>query len=232
MSRGLRRPSPALIVACVALFASLAGTVYAGRIEARKVKIEGRRIKLKSMPGNRLALGSVHGNRLKPGTLTGSRLAPATITGQQVDASTLGQVPSAAHADSADSAHDAETALHAVDAVTATAINGHGAGCRAGTRPFAGACWQTSSSEAAVTAPAAAESCAVQGGELPEALALAAFSQRPNIALDEGGEWTSDLTNVSGLDAYAVITISSAARVNFVVSTETRKYRCVIPLVT
>ena len=225
MSRGLRRPSPALIVASIALFAALTGTVYAAK------RIDGRDIKLRSMPGNRLVPGSVSGDRLKAGTITGNRLARGSITGSQVDAATLGQVPSAVHADNADSARDAGTALNAVNAITAASINGHSAGCETGTRPFAGACWQTDNSEAAVTAPTAAESCAAQGGALPDALALAAFSKQPGIDLATGDEWTGDLTNASGLDAFAVITISAAGKATFVVSTDARNYRCVIPLV-
>ena len=43
-----------------------------------------------------------------------------------------------------------------------------------GTEYFAGACWQSSLRDDAVAlpAPAAAQACAVQGGELPEALLL------------------------------------------------------------
>ncbi len=226
MSRGLSRPSPALIVACIALFAALGGTVYAAG------RIDGKNIKLKSMPGNRLAPGSVAGDRLKPGTITGSRLARDSITGSQVDAATLSQVPSAVHADNADSARDAETALNAVNAITAASINGHGAGCKAGTRPFAGACWQTENSEAAVTAPTAAESCAAQGGALPDALALAAFSKQPGIDLAAADEWTGDLTNATGADLYGVVTVSPAAIVNSAISTAARRFRCVIPLVS
>ncbi|MGC1166930.1 MAG: hypothetical protein WA862_12570 [Solirubrobacterales bacterium] len=226
MARGLRRQAPALLVACIALVAALGGTVYAAG------KINGKTIKVKSLPGNRLAPGSLPGNRLKPGALTGNALAPGTITGIQIDASTLGQVPSAVHADNADSARDAQTALNAVNAIDATKVNGYTAGCKPPARFFAGACWQSDSSEAAVSAPAAALACATQGGELPSALALAAFSQQPGIALAPGDEWTGDLTNASGLDAYAVFTVSSAGQVNYVISTATRKYRCVIPLVS
>ncbi|MDX6604783.1 MAG: hypothetical protein QOF23_1292 [Solirubrobacterales bacterium] len=225
MSRCLSR-SPALVVACIALFAALGGTVYAAK------KIDGRSIKVKSLPGNRLAPGSVPGNRLKPGAIPGNRLAPASITGNQIDAATLGQVPSAVHADNADSARDAETALHAVSAIDATRVNGHSAGCGVATRFFAGACWQTDSSQAAVTAPTAALSCATLGGELPSALALAAFSQQPGIGLANGDEWTDDIPVVSGADLYAVVTISASGVVSSAVSTSARKYRCVIPLVS
>jgi hypothetical protein len=226
MGRGFRRQAPALVVACLALVAALGGTVYAA------AKINGKAIKVKSLPGNRLAMRSLPGNRLKPGTIPGDRLAPGTISGAQIDAGTIGQVPSAVHAETADSAHDAQTALHAVSALDAVRVNGHSAGCNLGMRFFAGACWQEGSSLAAVTAPAAAVSCANQGGELPDALTLAAFSQQPGIGLAPGDEWSGDVTNASGLDAYAAVTVSAEGKVNFVTSTSAKKYRCVIPLVS
>ena len=81
------------------------------------------------------------------------------ITGAEIDELTLGQVPEAAHAISADTAQsavDAQTAVNAVNAINAQTVNGHGAGCLPGTQQFAGACWQSFSSETAVSAPAAA----------------------------------------------------------------------------
>lgn len=225
MGRGIRRQAPALVVACIALIAALGGTVYAAK------RINGKTIKVKSLPGNRLAPGSVPGNRLKPGTIPADRLAPGALSGVQIDPALIGQVQSAVHAETADSARDAQTALHAVDAIDAIRINGRSAGCQPPDRFFAGACWQSGNSEAAVSATAAAESCATQGGELPEALALAAFSHQPGIVLAAGDEWTSDLTNFSGLDLYAVVTVSTSGAINSALSTATRKYRCVIPLV-
>lgn len=229
MGRGLRRQAPALVVACVALVAALGGTVYA---EKKAKKIDGRAIKAKSLPGNRLAMRSVPGNRLKPGTIPADRLAPGAIGGAHVDVSTLGQVPSAVHADSADSARDAQTALYAVSALDAGKVNGRTAGCEAGQRFFAGACWQEDSSAAAVTAPAAAVSCANQGGELPDALTLAAFSQQPGIAIAPGDEWSGDVTNVSGPNLHAVVTVSATAVISSDLATNAKKYRCVIPLVS
>lgn len=225
MVRGIRRQAPALLVAVAALVAALGGTVYAA------AKINGRTIKPKSIPGNRLAPRSVPANRLKPGALSGSTLAPGSVTGIQVDASTLGQVPTAVHADSADSAHDAETALHAVDAETAKTVNGHQAGCETGTRPFAGACWQTEASGTALNAPAAALSCANQGGELPNALSLAAFSQQPSIHLDDEDEWTGEIPVWSSDNLYGVVTVSATGEVKSAVSTATKHFRCVLPLV-
>ncbi|MGN6253804.1 MAG: hypothetical protein ACTHO8_02325 [Solirubrobacterales bacterium] len=224
MSEGLRRQAPALVVAVVALVAALGGTVYAAG------KINGHTVKVKSLPGNRLALRSVPGNRLKPGAIKGNQLAPGSVTGVQIDVSTLGQVPSAAQAETAQSAQDAATAEKAVSAENAEKVGGYEASCATGSRYFAGACWQLVDSGSAMTAPAAAAACAAQQGELPDALSLAAFSQQPGITLAPGDEWTSDLTNVSGLDTYAVITVSSLGQINFVASTSTKKFRCVLPL--
>jgi hypothetical protein len=218
------RRLPMLVVAGLALAAALTGTVYAAG------KISGKTIKVKSLPGNRLALGSVPGNRLKPGAIRGSQLAPGSITGIQIDASTLGQVPAAVHAETAQSARDAETALNAANAENAKKVNGYEAGCKVGTQPFAGACWQSEASSSALNAPAAAAACASQGGELPDALSLVAFSQQPNVALAEGDEWSGDLTNVSGVDLYAAITVSASSEVSSALSTATKKFRCVIPL--
>ncbi|HEU5143411.1 MAG TPA: hypothetical protein VFU04_09670 [Solirubrobacterales bacterium] len=232
MREGIWRQSPALVVAGIALFVAMGGTVYA----AKQAKLNGKAIKAKSLPGNRLALRSVPANRLKPGVLKDAVAGPAgPLTGADINELTLGLVPNAGHAQEADfaqSAGDAQTALDAVDAINAQKINGYGAGCKPGTRLFAGACWQASPSQAALTAPQAAAECATQGGALPDALALAAFAKQPGVILHEGGEWSGDVTNVSGLDVFGVVTASPAGGVDSALSTATRRYRCVIPLVS
>lgn len=226
MGRGIRRQAPALAIAVVALFAALAGGVYAA------TKIDGHTISLESIPGNRLQPGAVTAKQVKAESIPGNRLVDDSVTGAQVDAATLGEVPSATHANVADSAHDAETALNAVNATDAEKVNGHTAGCLGGTRAFAGGCWQLVRNLAALSAPEAAASCATQGGELPEALELAAFSHQQGIKLSPGGEWTRNIPAISGLDVYAVSTVNPAGEIGFSGSGETRNYRCVIPLIS
>lgn len=234
MRQGMRRPAPAFVIAALALFVALGGTVYA----AKKARINGRAVKVKSLPGNRLKPRSIPANRLKPGVLdalksaSGAQYGP--ITGAEIDELTLGQVPEAAHAlsaDTAQSAVDAKTALNAVNAIDAQTVNGHGVGCLPGTQLFAGACWQSSASETAVSAPAAANSCAVQGGTLPEALQLATFAQQPGVALDNGTEWSGDIPVVSSPGLYGVVTVSASGEIAQTASTNARKYRCVLPLI-
>jgi len=232
MGRALRRPSPALFVSLIALFAALGGTVYAA---GKAKKIDGKAIKVKSLPGNRLKLKSVAGNRLKPGAIGAGQLAPNSIGAAQIDEATLGQVPSAVHADNADTAIEAQTALAAVNAVNANTVNGHSAGCLPDTQFFAGACWQSKANGVA-TAPNAALSCALDGGALPEVLQLAAFAQQPGVNLDSGGEWSSEILSYTAPNAYSVATVSASAVVGSALVngglSDTRKYRCVIQLVT
>ena len=83
-----------------------------------------------------------------------------------------------------------------------------------------------------MTAPAAALACATQGGELPSALALAAFSQQPGVTLASGDEWSGDIVSFSGPDVYALVTLSASGQINSAASTATKKYRCVIPLLS
>ncbi len=226
MLKVMRQNRVVLPIACAALFVALGGSVYAG------TKIDGHTIRTGSLPGNRLQPASVPGNRLRPGTIPVDRLAPGSITGAQVDAATLGQVPSAAHAERADSAQRAGRALRADSAAEAERLNGHSAGCSAGTRPFAGACWQAQSSTAALAAADAAATCAELGGELPGALELAAFAQEPGVVLAVGDEWSGEISNFSGLDKFGVLTVSSGGNIDLAISTATKKFRCVIPLVS
>ena len=248
MRRGNSRRQSALAIAVVALVVAVGGgTVYAAatKINGKQIRpssMPGNRVKPNSLPGNRLAPGSVAGNRLQPGSISAdqlapgavsaSQLAPGSVTGVQIDVATLGQVPTAVHADTADAAKDSQTALNAVNAIDAERVNGHRAGCVGETRFFAGACWQTQSSEAAVPAPTAAQACATQGGELPDALALAAFSQQTGIVLASGDEWSGDIPSFSAPEIYGVIIVAPSGQIDSAAFSANHKYRCVIPLLT
>jgi hypothetical protein len=222
---GWHRPSPALLIACVALFVALGGTVLAAK------KIDGHTIRVKSLPGNRLAVGSVPGNRLHQGTIPGSSLAPGSVKAGQIDVGSLGPVPSAVHADSADSARRAQTAIAAEHATDATTVNGRDVGCREATREFAGACWDLRPSTTAVTATEAAGACANAGGELPRVLSLLAFAAQPGVAVDFAGEWTSDIRVDSG-GTLSVPVLENGTKLNLIAPGVPHDFRCVTPLVS
>lgn len=75
------RPSPAMIVAIIALIVGLTGTAVAG--VATISKISGKTVKKNTLPGN----------RIKKDTLSGDRITKDTVTGKQVQESSLSRVP-------------------------------------------------------------------------------------------------------------------------------------------
>jgi hypothetical protein len=81
------------VVACLALFIALGGSVYAAG------KINGKQIKRSSLPGNRIKPKSIAPNRIKPKSLTGRQVKPNSLTGAQINQKTLTGVSAAALAD-------------------------------------------------------------------------------------------------------------------------------------
>lgn len=63
MQKRIGRPSPAMIVALIALFVALGGSVYAAN------KINGKTIKKGTLPGNRLKPNTVTGKQVKESAL-------------------------------------------------------------------------------------------------------------------------------------------------------------------
>jgi hypothetical protein len=93
----LQRPSPALVIACIALFVSLGGVSYAvatGSIDSREIK--NNTVRTQDIRNN-----EVRGRDIRNSTIEGKDVAFNTITGADVEESSLGKVPLAAAADSA-----------------------------------------------------------------------------------------------------------------------------------
>ena len=90
-------PSPAMVVACLALMMALGGTSYAAI---------------------RLPANSVGTKQLKKGAVTAVKVKSNTLTGKHINESTLGEVPSAGSAPV--SRLDYQSAVVALPAMTAT----------------------------------------------------------------------------------------------------------------
>jgi hypothetical protein len=71
------------VVAFVALFVALGGSVYAAG------KISGTQIKPGSVPGNRIKPKSLTGKQIRPKSLTGKQIKANSLTGEQIKESTL-----------------------------------------------------------------------------------------------------------------------------------------------
>ncbi len=101
MKRRLRAPSPALVIALIALFVALGGSSYAA---------------INALPKN-----SVGAKQLKKNAVTGVKIKKGAVTASKINPSGL-TVPSATHATSADSA------TNATNATNASQLQGHPAG--------------------------------------------------------------------------------------------------------
>jgi len=71
------------VVAFVALFVALGGSVYAAG------KISGTQIKTGSLPGNRIKSKSLTGKQIKPGSLTGAQIKAGSLGATQINQATL-----------------------------------------------------------------------------------------------------------------------------------------------
>jgi hypothetical protein len=111
-----RRPSPAMVIALVALFVSLSGVSYGvatGFIDSREIKnnevrsidIRNNQVRTRDLRNN-----EVRGIDIRNSTVQGRDIALNTVTGDDINETTLGKVPSAAAADTATSATSATTA--------------------------------------------------------------------------------------------------------------------------
>jgi hypothetical protein len=97
------------VMATLGVFIALGGVSYAATSLAKN-----------SVGPAQLRKGAVTGAKIKDGAVTTAKLANGAVTGPKVDLSSLGTVPSAAHATSADSATSAGHADSADSAASAT----------------------------------------------------------------------------------------------------------------
>ena len=111
----IRRPSAALVVALVALFAALGGTGYAA------ATLSGREIQRRSIPANR-----VIPNALGGGQIDESKLGPVPTAQQALTAQTAQSASEAGHATNADNATNAQNAVNAQTAQNAQQLQGRG----------------------------------------------------------------------------------------------------------
>ncbi len=105
-----RRPSPAMIIAVLALTMAMIGTAFAA-------------LGKNTVGSKQLKKNAVITAKVKKEAITGGKVKKLSLTGTQVDVSKLGTVPSATHASSADSIPPAE-ATHLVGAPGEPAFEG------------------------------------------------------------------------------------------------------------
>lgn len=125
-----RRPSPALVIALIALFVSLSGVAYGvatGSIDSREIKqntIRSGDLRNNEIRTRDLRNNEVRGLDIRNSTVRGREVALNSLTGNDINESRLEKVPSATSADTAASAATAATAATAANAASAQSLNG------------------------------------------------------------------------------------------------------------
>jgi hypothetical protein len=100
----IRRPSPALVIAVIALFISMGGVSYGlatGSIDSREIRnntIMSRDIRNNTINGRDIRTGAVFGSDIHRSTITGGDVRDGALGGADIQESSLAQVPSAAKA--------------------------------------------------------------------------------------------------------------------------------------
>jgi hypothetical protein len=200
------RPSPAMIVAIIALVLALTGTAFAA---LGKNSVGSRQLKSKAVTTGKLANNAVNGAKVANGSLTGS----------DINLKALGTVP---------------TATSATSAGNAGTVGGHSAACPAGTTLIRGICFDSRSNGEAPSVNAAADACAAKGGWLPTPLQL--YATRGVLNLGTGVGTNKQFTDSYYYDAStgsnpSTVTVDGTGAIAQQAATSPADYTCAYALV-
>ena len=183
------RPSPAMIVALIALFAALTGSAYAA---LGKNTVGSKQLKQKAVTTGKIANNAI----------TGVKVANGSLTGEDINLAALGTVPNATSASSAGNANT---------------VGGHSASCPSGTTLIRGTCFDSAPNVSAPNLKAAADSCAQKGGYLPTPMALYSTRQVLNLGTGVGDDhmFTDSYYSAVGTGSnYTTVVIDGTGRIS------------------
>jgi hypothetical protein len=96
----IRRPSPSMVVALIALVVALAGTAYAA-VHLPKGSVGARQLKKSSVTKKKIRKNAVTRPKVHKNAITGIKVKDRSILGKDIRLNSLGKVPSASVADTA-----------------------------------------------------------------------------------------------------------------------------------
>ena len=206
MKIGISRPSPAMIVAIVALFAALSGSAYAA---LGKNTVGSRQLKAQAVTTGKVANNAI----------TSIKVAKGSLTGEDINVGALGTVPNA---------------TSAVSAGNANTVGGHSAACPGGTTPIRGVCFDSSSNGPVSGVKAAADACAARGGFLPTPLEIYSTRAVLNLGTGVGSDrmFTDSYYSLAGSGSnYATLVIDGTGQMQEQSVDQPAKYICAYALV-
>ena len=199
-------PSPAMIIAIVALIVALGGTALAAGLGKNSVGT--KQLKSKAVTGPKIANNAVNGTKVANGSLSGT----------DINLAALGTVPNA---------------TASTEAGNANTVAGHPASCPGGTVLVRGVCFDQNASGPVEKVEDASDGCTAKGGYLPDPLELSSTSGVLDLG-NGTGEGQREFTdtyygNTSG-SAYSTIFVSQTELKEGAFNTGGR-YICAYPLV-
>jgi hypothetical protein len=206
MKIAVTRPSPAMVVAVIALIAALSGSAYAA---LGKNSVGTKQLKARAVTSGKIANNAV----------TSAKVAKNSLTGADINVGALGTVPTATNADSAGNAGT---------------VGGHAASCPGGTVLIRGVCFDATPNAEAPNLKAAADSCASKGGFLPSPMEL--YSTRSVLNLGTGvgtsHQFTDSYYNAVGSGSnYTTIVIDGTGKLTEAGVDSPSEYICAYALV-
>jgi len=202
----LGRPSPAMVVAVIALVAALSGSAYAA---LGKSSVGSRQLKSKAVTTGKIANNAI----------TSVKVAKGSLTGEDINVGALGTVPSAANAASAGNANT---------------VGGHAASCPGATTLIRGTCFDAAPNSAAPNLKSAADACATRGGFLPSVMALYSTRQVLNLGTGVGDDhmFTDSYYSAVGTGSnYTTVVIDGTGRISEQSVDSPSKFICAYALV-
>ena len=204
-----RRPSPALVIACLALFVALGGSGYAA-INLSKNSVGAKQIRTGAVASSELRNSTIRSRDIAQNTILGRDMRADTLGPREIAESKLGTVPRA-------------TAADTLGGLTAPQLK---VGCPADTVLFGDTCIETAPRQP-MSPGQASGACKVAGRRLLSFDALTDFynDQRP---LASGGELTGDSGPSDGIIATTVILNRSGTLFEFIDrnGSAARAFRC------
>lgn len=203
------RPSPAMVIAVIALIGSLSGSAYAA---LAKNSVGPRQLKKNSVKTGKIQNGAVRSHHVKDHSLTG----------QDIRLGALGTVPST---------HSAAQAGN-----TGT-ITGHSAACPGGTTLIRGICFDSASNGPVTGVKAAADGCAARGGFLPSPQELYSTRGILNLGTGVGSDHQFTDTYYSNAqeppknEIFRTVVINGTGTMTEVDANATAEYICAYPLI-
>jgi hypothetical protein len=195
LARFAPRPTYANVMSTVAVILALSGSAYAAFTLPKN-----------SVGTKQLKNASVTTSKLQRGAVNGSKVANNSLTGHQINAATLGKVPSAAHAAGADSA---TLAGHAASADSAT-LAGHAASADSATSAA-----HAASADSATAAANGAQRIDFSGEPTDAAPAPNAPGEHQVLSLDELTIKASCINAAGQARLYVSFGTSAAAFINW-----------------